>query len=563
MKDARHDDSGVPTMEDARAALKRHFGYDDFRRRQVDVVASVISGRDTLGVLPTGGGKSLCYQVPALVLPGLTVVISPLISLMKDQVDRLEKLGIAATFLNSTLPATEVSARMRRATEGILKLLYVAPERFEAADLRRCLERCGVSLLAVDEAHCISEWGHEFRPSFRRIAGVAEALGIPQRMALTATATPHVRRDILSQLRLRNPSVIVAGFDRANLSYAVRRCREDDDKEKQLLHTLRSNASPAIVYASTRATVERVTRRIGRVGLRTLPYHGGLTVDHRRDVQERFMAGDVDCLVATNAFGMGIDKPNVRLVVHYAMPGTLEAYYQEAGRAGRDGLPGRCILLHARDDRATHEYFIARMFPPRRDVERAYDEMRAQQVDGVVADGGGRWDSAIVQFLQSAGAVTRRRPSRGAAHVRLLATPARIARELPPSSPDRRLLRILWRRSRGALAGGRPVNLTRLGPDVNAQDAKPVLDRLQERQFLHVDAGQQCLLLTDARAPLSEFRIDWTAGARRAASERAKLDAMERYVYTRACRRAFVLSYFGERTSVSHCQGCDNCQSPV
>ena len=548
-------------MEDARAALKRHFGYDDFRRGQVDVVASVISGRDTLGVLPTGGGKSLCYQVPALVLPGLTVVISPLISLMKDQVDRLEKLGIAATFLNSTLAATEVSARMRRATEGILKLLYVAPERFEAADLRRCLERCSVSLLAVDEAHCISEWGHEFRPSFRRIAGVAEALGIPQRMALTATATPHVRRDILSQLRLRNPSVIVAGFDRANLSYAVRRCREDDDKERKLLHALRSNAGPAIVYASTRATVERVTRRIGRVGLRTLPYHGGLTLDHRRDVQERFMAGDVDCLVATNAFGMGIDKPNVRLVVHYAMPGTLEAYYQEAGRAGRDGLPGRCILLHVPDDRATHEYFIARMFPPRREVERAYDEMRALQVDGLVADG--RWDSGIVQFLQSAGALRRRRPSRRAAHVRLLATPARIARELSPSSLDRRLLRVLWRGSRGALARGTRVDLTRLGAGLNAQSAKAVLDRLQERQFLHVEAGPQGLLLTDRDAPLSAVRIDWTAGERRAASERAKLDAMERYVYTRACRRAFVLSYFGERTSASRCQGCDNCQSPV
>ena len=548
-------------MDDARAALKRHFGYDDFRRGQVDVVASVISGRDTLGVLPTGGGKSLCYQVPALVLPGMTVVISPLISLMKDQVDRLEKLDIPATFLNSTLTAQDVSARMQRAADGRLKLLYVAPERFEAADLRRCLEHCSVSLLAVDEAHCISEWGHEFRPSFRRIAGVAAALRIPQRMALTATATPHVRRDVLVQLQLRNPSVIVAGFDRPNLSYAVRHCRDEDAKQVMLLHALRSNVGPAIVYASTRATVERVARRIGRAGVRTLPYHGGLTVDDRRVAQERFMADDVGCLVATNAFGMGIDKPNVRLVMHYAMPGTLEAYYQEAGRSGRDGLPGRCVLLHTSDDRATHEYFIARMFPRRQDIERAYDEMRALQLDGVVADA--RWNTAIVQFLQSAGALERRRPSRRAAHVRLLATPARIARELPPSSPDRRLLRALWRRSRGEVANGTRVDLTRLGEGLSAQSARPVLDRLQERQFLHVDAGQQGLVLTDPAAPLSAFRVDWTAGERRAASERAKLDAMERYVYTRACRRAFVLSYFGERAAGARCSGCDNCERTV
>lgn len=541
-------------MEDARAALKRHFGYDDFRRGQVDVVASVLAGRETLGVLPTGGGKSLCYQVPALVFPGLTVVISPLISLMKDQVDRLQRLGIAATFLNSTLATREVASRLDCARRGQLKLLYVAPERFEAADLGRCLAQCRLSLLAVDEAHCISEWGHEFRPSFRRIARVADELRIPLRMALTATATPVVRRDIVTQLRMRQPHVIVAGFDRANLSYAVRECADGVAKERLLIATLRSHATPAIVYASTRATVERVSRRVARAGIRTLPYHGGLTDDHRQEVQERFMAGDVDCLVATNAFGMGIDKPDVRLVIHFAMPGTLEAYYQEAGRAGRDGNPGRCVLLYAPDDRSTHEFFIARMFPQRRHVERAYEDARRSHADGVI----GRLDPAVEHFLEAAGAVVRPAPARRSARIRLLATPARIGRDYEPASAERRLLRDLWRRTGGAIQDGAVVDLS--GPE--AASAKPLLARLQERQFIHVDVGDGRLRLSDADATLERFGIDWAAVERRAASERAKLDAMEGYVHTAECRRAFVLRYFGESAG-ARCNGCDNCGSAV
>ena len=549
----------MPTLDDARAALNRYFGYADFRRGQVDVVGSVLAGRDTLGVLPTGGGKSLCYQVPALVFTGMTVVISPLISLMKDQVDRLEQLGIPATFLNSTLDPNEVTRRMSRARRGEVKLLYVAPERFEAADLNRCLASCRVSLLAVDEAHCISEWGHEFRPSFRRIAQVAGGLRIPQTMALTATATPIVRQDIAVQLRLRRPRVIVAGFDRANLSYAVQSCRDDVERQAHLIDTLRSHDQPAIVYAPTRASVERVCRRVARAGIRTLPYHGGLTDDHRLEVQETFVAGAVDCLVATNAFGMGIDKPNVRLVVHAGMPGTLEAYYQEAGRAGRDGNPGRCVLLYTADDRCTHEFFIARMFPRRRDVERAYADARRSHIDGVVV----RLDSAIAQFLATTGAIVRSGSPSPTTRIRLLATPARIERELPAASAERRLLRRLWQRSGGTIQDGAPVDLSRLEGRESASDAKLILERLQQRQFLHVDANDRRWRLCDPAAPLERFGIDWTAVERRAVSERAKLDAMEAYARTRECRRAFVLRYFGERVTRARCNGCDNCRAAV
>jgi ATP-dependent DNA helicase RecQ len=544
----------------AREVLKRYFGYDDFRPGQVDVVASVVEGCDTLGVLPTGGGKSLCYQVPALARPGLTVVISPLISLMKDQVDRLERLRVPATFLNSTLGAAENSARLARARAGELKLLYVAPERFAAADLQRCLARSGVALLAVDEAHCISEWGHEFRPSFRRIAAVARDIGVAQTMAVTATATPAVRRDIVAQLRLRAARVIVAGFDRVNLRYAVHECRNDDAKRERLILTLRSHARPAIVYASTRSAVERIAKIVLRSGLRARPYHGGLDADHRRAVQDAFMGGSVDCLVATNAFGMGIDKPDVRLVVHYTMPGTLEAYYQEAGRAGRDGKPGDCVLLHAFKDRFTHEWFIDGMFPDRAAVERVFRTLRSRQEGGSLAPPPGRDVERAIGLLEQYGLLVRHPPNAACARVRLLATPARITRELGSTrSGELDLLRELWRRSGARLQDGVVVDLDALGPGIGRRAARVTLERLRDRQFVHVTdvGGGLHLARTDATGDMD--RIPWSLLQRRAAAERAKLDTMQAYTYTRTCRRAFVLRYFGEGGARTRCDGCDNC----
>ena len=347
-----------PTLDAARAALRARFGFQDFRPGQELAVQSVLAGRDTLVVLPTGGGKSVCYQVPALLLPGLTVVVSPLISLMKDQVDALTVRGIPATFVNSTLTAGEVSERMNRVARGEVKLLYVAPERFDVGTAAERLRDVGVSLLAVDEAHCISEWGHDFRPSYLRVAQVREKLGWPPAVALTATATPHVRQDIARQLRLENAETIITGFDRTNLRYHVVPTRSDAEKDEALIRVLREHEGVAIVYASTRRNVEKVTSTLERAGITAAAYHAGLDDAHRHDVQEAFMQESVRAIVATNAFGMGIDKPNVRVVVHHAMPGTIEAYYQEAGRAGRDGKPAEVFLLHAFPDRFTHEFFI-------------------------------------------------------------------------------------------------------------------------------------------------------------------------------------------------------------
>jgi len=344
--------------------LREAFGYEGFRPGQERAVTAILAGQDTLVVLPTGGGKSLCFQVPALLLPGLTVVVSPLISLMKDQVDALAARGLPATFINSSLSYGEVADRLSRAERGEWRLLYVAPERFDHGSAADRLRAAGVSLLAVDEAHCISEWGHDFRPSYRRVRAIRTALGDPPTVALTATATPAVRRDIAEQLGLRAPETVVTGFDRRNLHYHVIRTRNDAEKDATLIQLLQTHPGQAVVYVTTRKAVDRLADVLDAAGIRARGYHGGLDDEQRQAAQDDFMVERVKVMVATNAFGMGIDKANVRLVVHHTMPGSLEAYYQEAGRAGRNGQRANCVLLHAFQDRFTHEFLINNPRPP-------------------------------------------------------------------------------------------------------------------------------------------------------------------------------------------------------
>jgi ATP-dependent DNA helicase RecQ len=554
-------------MDQARAILRERFGYPAFRAGQVDVVTSVLTGRDTLGVLPTGGGKSLCYQVPALALGGLTVVVSPLISLMKDQVDRLVSKGVAATYLNSTLDDGETKARLDRLARGDVQLLYVAPERLESQDLLKRLGASGVRLLAVDEAHCISEWGHEFRPSFRRLGAAREALGSPQLIALTATATPAVRQDIAKQLRLQLPTVIVGGFDRTNLDYTVHHCESDDARETALIRIVKTHERPAIIYAPTRAAVERVAKRLTRAGIRTLPYHGGLSDFVRSEVQDEFMGDRVDMIAATNAFGMGIDKPNVRLVVHWAMPSTLEAYYQEAGRAGRDGNHSKCVLLHHEGDRTTHEWFIRGTFPSQeivRDVTFALQSMRyddqVPSTFSMIAHTCEKADTrqvrAVFDLLVREGVLTPPRQS-DVAWIRLLATPARIRRELGADATAIAVLRSLWRIGSEALQAGTMVNLDQftLGP----RSVRQALRELRERQFVdfHINTSD---FQAKAGVALSELALDWPRLNRRRDAELRRLDMMDEYAKTGACRRAFVLGYFGDKDSPARCSGCDNCR---
>lgn len=563
-----------PTLDAARALLRARFGYPEFRPGQERAVESILAGRDTLVVLPTGGGKSVCYQVPALLLPGLTVVVSPLISLMKDQVDALTARGIAAAFVNSTLTQGEVSDRMTRVARGEVKLLYLAPERFDAGTTAERLREIGVSLLAIDEAHCISEWGHDFRPSYLRVAQVREKLGWPPAVALTATATQHVREDIVRQLRMENAETIITGFDRQNLHYHVVPTRNDADKDAALVDLLGRHAGVAIVYAATRRNVEKVSRTLESAGVSAAAYHAGLDDAHRQEVQEAFMNESVRVIVATNAFGMGIDKPNVRLVIHHAMPGTLEAYYQEAGRAGRDGLHSDVYLLHAFPDRFTHEFFIKGAYPERAVVERVFARVlgMADREGNVILEPGAiagalpgkvsdREVESALRLLIQAGVLRSDPESGGQVFVRLLATADRIKRELADAEPLRvGLLRALWRVAGDALYDGATVDLDALPPAFGrAAGAMPLLDALEQTQFVEwhrLGGGDR---VTNLKRPLGAYPLDWAALDRRRRAETAKLESVQQYAYTNGCRRAFVLRYFGDPAARRDCGGCDNC----
>lgn len=353
------------SLTGARRVLRQVFGYPEFLPGQADAIGAVLAGRDVLAVMPTGGGKSLCYQLPALLLDGVTVVVSPLLALMKDQVDALRQQGIAAAAVNSSLPRDEQAEVMDRAAQGEISLLYVAPERFDDHRFMAALRRVHVARLAVDEAHCISQWGHDFRPSYRQLGTVRARIGAPPLIALTATADPRVREDIIGRLGLRDPVALVAGFDRPNLRFDVVRVKNQKQKVEHIAKKLASlRDESAIVYCGTRKRTEALVDALQRRRIRCAAYHAGMDPADRDRIQDAFARDRLRVIVATSAFGMGIDKPDVRLVLHHDMPESLEAYYQEAGRAGRDGDPAECVLYFAPRDRSLRDFFIERAHPP-------------------------------------------------------------------------------------------------------------------------------------------------------------------------------------------------------
>ncbi|MEK3733865.1 MULTISPECIES: DNA helicase RecQ [Paenibacillus] len=362
-------------MDTAKEILQRYYGYPDFREGQKKIVDSLLRGRDTLGIMPTGGGKSICYQIPALMHPGLTLVISPLISLMKDQVDALTTAGISAAYINSTLSGKEVNERIRAAKRGDLKLLYVAPERLELDWFREEMAGLDISIVAVDEAHCVSQWGHDFRTSYLAVAPFVDAL--PQRpivAAFTATATPEVMEDMQRLLQLDQPQVFVTGLGRDNLEMSVLR---GENKREFIMDYAASHAHQSgIIYAATRKDVDDLCQRLQAQGIAAGRYHAGMSDAERAESQEAFLYDDIRVIVATNAFGMGIDKSNVRYVIHYNMPKNMESYVQEAGRAGRDGEPSQCILLFSPQDIITQKFLIEQN---PQDSERKHNEYRKLQ----------------------------------------------------------------------------------------------------------------------------------------------------------------------------------------
>jgi ATP-dependent DNA helicase RecQ len=372
-------------MSELRTALNEWFGFERFRPGQEEAAAAALAGRDVLVVMPTGAGKSLCYQLPALIRPDLTVVVSPLVSLMADQVGALERGAPGrAALVNAQQDAAANREALARARAGEVKLLYVAPERFSSPGFLEGLREASLGLFVVDEAHCVSQWGHDFRPDYFRLADAARWLGARAIVASTATATPEVARDIAVRLGLRDPVRVATGFDRPNLSFVVARCGSRADKHRRLVAALSEpDARPAIVYAGTRANCVRTAEALrSELGCTALAYHAGLERGARADVQRRFMDGEAEIVVATNAFGMGIDKADVRTVVHESVPSSLEAYYQEAGRAGRDGQPAQALLLAEGRDKGLHVFFIQRAEVEPELIERVAERLAFSAMDG-------------------------------------------------------------------------------------------------------------------------------------------------------------------------------------
>jgi len=547
-----------------------------FRPGQKAVISAVLSGEDCLCVMPTGGGKSLCYQLPAMVHEGLTLVVSPLIALMKDQVDQLQSLGLPATFINSTLSVAEQYNRLEKMAAGQYRLVYVVPERFRSSRFLEAARTVGLKLLAVDEAHCISEWGHDFRPDYSRLGVFRRRFGNPTTIALTATATDAVRRDIVEQLDLREPRTFITGFARPNLFYEVLFPRNESHKAELLVDFLSETPGSGIVYASTRKKTEEVAAMIAEeLGRSTVAYHAGLPPDQRRTAQEAFMNGRIEIVAATTAFGMGIDKADVRFVVHYTLPGSLEAYYQEAGRAGRDGKPSRCLLLYNHADRWIQEYFIESAYPDRDHVARVYDCLRSLDDDPIELTQqeikerlslpiGSEGVGACEQLLESAGVLERLVASQNRAAVRLDSELATLVDLLPKQAKvKRRVLQAVER-----LVGQRRHEMVHFHPrelvDDSELDQVSVTHALRELNslaaFTYVPPFRgRAIRMARRDQPFEELDIDFDTLDRRKAAEYEKLNQVAYFANSAHCRQQEILRYFGDRAG-ARCNNCDNCR---
>jgi len=552
------------------------FGLSSFRPGQREVIRAVLNGEDCLCVMPTGGGKSLCYQLPAVAGPGLTLVVSPLIALMKDQVDSLTARGIPATFINSTLNPEEQAARLAGMVRGEYQLVYVVPERFRSSRFLAAARQSSLRLLAVDEAHCVSEWGHDFRPDYSRLGDFRRQLGNPPTIALTATATDSVRRDIVELLSLRDPRVFITGFARPNLHYAVQICPTDRDKDEYLFRFLDKTPGSGIIYASTRKRCEELAERIaGRTNRRTTIYHAGLTSDARRAAQEDFMQGRTQIAVATLAFGMGIDKSDVRFVVHYNLPGSLEAYYQEAGRAGRDGQPASCLLLFGGGDRYIHEFFIESAYPGRDVVRQVYDFLRRQESSTVeitqqelkTALGlsiGTEGVGACEKLLEAAGAIERLEPSENQAALRLNSQLPTLVDLLPPQAKKKRkILRAVER-----LVGSQryewcyfpPRAILAELPELSSAELTRNLRELSAlTAFDYVPPFRgRAIHICQRDRHFDELAIDFETLDRHKAAEYARVDQVVQFARSPRCRQQIIVHYFGELDAAA-CGHCDNC----
>lgn len=585
-------------LQQAEGLLHTVFKHRRFRPGQSEILAAVLNGDHVLAIMPTGGGKSLCYQLPALLFDGLTLVVSPLIALMKDQVDQLHAKSYPAGFINSTLTPEENRERLHEVRAGRIKLLYVTPERFQSGYFIEQLHGMNISLFAIDEAHCISQWGHDFRPSYLQLRRAVDTLNAQRIMALTATATQRVRDDILKQLKLDNPKIFIAGFDRPNLRFAV---KHSADKVSHICDYLRRHEGLGIVYAGTRKNVDNLVAALTEEKIKAAGYHAGMDLPARKFAQELFVNEKIRCIVATNAFGMGIDKSNVRFVLHTDMPGTLEAYYQEAGRAGRDDEPADCIIFYSPQDLFLQEFFIDNDNPEPEVVHDVYHVLHEAEVDaGHII----QWRSdeiarmlgenttaslvnAALQFLAEIHYLTLITPSPDTLYFKLTtsktapvirqahqpaiqqAHQSMIRQDHQPQTQHAvtseaqtatMLLSFLQEFAGDAPAAWHrldlrePVRLLHLSRTRLMQD----LEALAAQNLLQI-AGpfkHRGILLSD---PKRRLRFDTNILTQRRIEATVKLRHMQRYCELASCRRHFILDYFGESHASPRCENCDNC----
>lgn len=573
-----------PTLADAEKALQKYWGYPSFRPGQDRVVEGVLNGRDTLVLFPTGGGKSLCYQVPALVLEGLTIVISPLVALMQDQVDQLNKIGIRATYINSTIPGYEVEQRLVNARNGMYKLLYIAPERLATNLWKSEQPNLNISLVAIDEAHCISEWGHNFRPSYRRIRDEFGKLpGNVRWMALTATATPEVRQDLLDNLQFDDPLVVTGSFSRPNLQWWV---NKTDKKNEMLLKAVKKGAKlgSGIVYSNTRRDCDSWAETFNKMGIRSAAYHAGLTSEDREKVQTAWIEGSIPVVVATNAFGMGIDKPDCRFVVHYTLPLSIEAYYQEAGRAGRDGKESYPVLIYKDGDLEKLQSRINRSYPEPDILVKTYN--------GICDE----LNIAVGSFPESFEPVSYAKVAKRAGlHISEISAAVTVLQRLElievnelheaktgiHIAVNRDYLEQYMQKADPAKADFLDLLVRQFGPEAYREmhflPQKYLLEKLNvtENQLVKalrvfsehdklMDAehlGEQPLIrLTGARSARPAINKKEAYGYRDILQ--AKLKYMHQYAESTGCRETFLKVYFGENPG-EDCGHCDRCLAGI
>ena len=552
------------------------FGLSEFRPGQREVVEAVASGKDVMCVMPTGGGKSLCYQLPSLARDGTTIVVSPLIALMKDQVDAMQELGIQARLINSSLTASEQSLVLDEMANGSLDLVYVAPERLRNSRFLDAISDVNINLLAVDEAHCVSEWGHDFRPDYSRLGRFRERyLQDVQTIALTATATPTVRQDIAEILRLKTPQVFVTGFARTNLRFRVIHAKSDREKDEELTRYIGTQQGSGIIYAATRKRCEELAQWLPEKTRRPIgAYHAGLDASQRQRVQDDFMAGKLSAIVATNAFGMGIDKADIRFVVHYNIPGSLEAYYQEAGRAGRDGQPSECTLLFSYSDRYIQEFFIDNRYPQRDTVKKVYDFLLTREEDPIeltldqvreeigVKEGSEAIGTAQA-LLAKAGVLRRLDSASNHAIVRIDSDAPTLLDFLPKEAKLRRKVMLAIEKVVGKQRGEDVyVRLPRLADMAGVEREQLTrtlreLHRLRSFDYIPPFRGRAVHVMQRDLA-FEELDIDFADLELRKRAEFEKLETVIKFARTAGCRQRVILQYFGE-SGASNCGLCDRC----